>query len=376
MLVPVLFWISAGLVFYAYAGYPLLLLLLRAFSNRPVRKAPLTPRVSILVPAYNEASVIAAKVENALELDYPPDLLDIVIASDGSADATAEIARQTIAALGAGHRARVFEYPVNRGKIAVLNDSVPRLEGEIVVFSDAAALFAPDAIRKLVANYADPEVGAAGGVYKVRRPDAARTGTQEDFYWKYETFVKTLEASMGSVLGAHGQIHSVRRSLYPFPAPGTINDDYIIPIQVLRRGHRVAYSPDAIVYEEAHEMSGFGRRVRIVAGNFQQLGEIRSFLWPVRARYLLYFLSHKALRLAVPFAMLSALGLNLLLLDRPLYLALFGIQAAFYVLALLGVAVTLRPKFLRLPYYFCMVNAAVFAGIYHAVTGRRRMAWS
>lgn len=341
-----------------------------------MRKVDITPRVSILVPAHNEAAVAAAKIENALALDYPPELLEIVLASDGSTDDTAEIARRTAEAHAAGDRVRVFDFAVNRGKIAVLNESVPKLSGEIVVFSDAAALFAPDAIRKLVRNFADPQVGAAGGIYKVHRPDSATTGVQEDFYWRYETFLKTLEASMGSVLGAHGQIHAVRKELYPFPAPGTINDDYVIPVRVLQRGYRVAYEPEAIVYEEAQEMSGFGRRVRIMAGNFQQLSEIAAFLRPLRPRCLFYFLSHKAVRLAVPFAMLAALALNVLLVRRPFYLAILWLQIAFYALALLGGVWKLRPRILRLPYYFCMVNAAVFAGIYHALTGRRRMAWS
>lgn len=372
----IFFWVSAGLVVYAYAGYPLLLLALRVFTRRPVHKDAITPSVSILIPSYNEADVIAAKIKNALALDYPPDRIEVVVASDGSTDLTAEIARAAIAARGAGDRMRVFDYPVNRGKVAVLNDAVPHLTGEIVVFTDAAAMFAPDAIRKLVRNYADPEVGAAGGVYRVRRPGDAATGVQEDFYWKYETFLKKLEVSMGSVLGAHGQIHSVRRDLYPFPAPGTINDDYVIPVQVLQRGHRIAYEPEAIAYEEAREMSGFGRRVRIMAGNFQQLAEIRYFLRPPRPRCLFYFLSHKAARLAVPFAMLSALILNFLLLPRQPYRALLWLQAAFYALAMLGAAIPLRPKALRLPFYFCMVNAAAFAGVYHALTGRRRMRWS
>lgn len=370
-----LFWISIATVFYAYAGYPLLLILLRSISGAPVKKLSIEPPVSLLVPAYNEAAVIAAKIENAGQLDYPPDRLEIVIASDGSRDETAAVARATIERLSLGNRASVFDYSVNRGKIAVLNESVPRLRGEIVVFSDASAIFATDAIRKLVANYADPEVGAVGGIYKVHRPDAAHTGTQEDFYWKYETFLKVLEASMGSVLGAHGQIHSVRKNLYPFPSPGIINDDYVIPLRVLQQGYRVAYEPEAIVYEEAHEMSGFGRRVRIMAGNFQQLAEIRSLLNPLRVRSLFYFVSHKALRLVVPFAMLAALVLNLLLLGNPVYRITLWLQIGFYLLACLG-AFRLRPKLLRLPYYFCMVNAAVFAGIYHALTGRRRMAWS
>lgn len=372
----VVFWISAGVVVYTYLGYPLVLLLLRALFPNPVQKAPIQPRVSLLIPAYNEAAVIEAKVENAMSLEYPPDRLEVVIASDGSTDATVELAQRTVERLHAQDRVRIFDYPVNRGKIGVLNESVPRLTGEIVIFSDASAQFAPDAIEKLIRNYADPRVGAVGGLYRVLRPDNAQTGVQEDLYWKYETFLKVLESSLGSVLGAHGQIHSLRKELYPFPPPGTINDDYVIPVRVLQRDFRVVYEPEAIVYEEAQEMTGFGRRVRIMAGNFQQLQEVRDFLWPLRPRCLFYFISHKALRLVVPFAMLAALVFNFFLIGTTLYDALFLAQLSFYLLAALGSGWKLRPKPLRLPYYFCMVNAAVFAGIYHALTGRRRMAWS
>jgi cellulose synthase/poly-beta-1,6-N-acetylglucosamine synthase-like glycosyltransferase len=376
LLFETVFWISAGVVIYAYIGYPLVLILLRALFPNPVKQAPIEPFVSILVPAYNEGRFIAAKVENVLQLDYPADKLEVVIACDGCTDATVELARNAVSRLGADSRITIFDYPVNRGKISVLNDSVPRLKGEIVVFSDAAAMFAPDAIRKLMRNYADPHVGAVGGIYRVLRPDSANIGVQEDLYWKYETFLKVLESSLGSVLGLHGHIHSLRKELYPFPEIGTINDDYVIPVRVLQKDYRVVYEPEAAVYEEAQEMTGFGRRVRIMAGNFQQLSEIRDFLSPLRLRCLFYFISHKALRLAVPFAMLLALLFNAFLLDQPLYRTLFWLQAGFYLLAALGSAWKLKPKLLRLPYYFCMVNAAVFAGVYHALTGRRRMAWS
>ncbi len=370
------FWLSVGLVVYVYVGYPLLLAGLRVFFDNPVKRAPIEPSVSLLIPAYNEASVIEAKIENALELDYPAEKLEIAIASDGSRDETVEKARACAERLGVAGRVRIFAYTENRGKVAALNDTVPRLSGEVVVFSDASAMFEPDALRHLVANFADPHVGAAGGIYRIRREETAATGAQEEMYWRYESFLKSQEAAMGSVLGLHGTIHSLRRELYPYPPPGTINDDWVIPVRVLQLGYRVVYDPRARTYEEAHEMSGFGRHVRIMAGNVQQLGELRGFLRPLRPRSLLYFLSHKALRLVAPFAMLAALTANLLLLDELLYRVTLMLQVAFYGLAVLGSAWRLRPKLLRLPYYFCRVNAAAFLGVYHALTGRRRLSWS
>src|SRR5436190_1813950 len=354
-----LVWISIAIVVYTYLGYPVLLWLLRPFLTRPVRKGAIEPSVTIVVPAHNEAAVIAEKIDNLLALDYPADKLDLIVVSDGSTDGTIEAASARISDRGAGSRARLIAHTENRGKMAALNAGVEAARGEIVVFSDAAAMLSADAIRQLVANYADPEVGAAGGVYRVDAPDAARTGAQEDLYWKYETFLKRQEASLASVLGTHGQISSVRRALYPFPPETTINDDYVIPTRVLQRGHRVAYEPAAVVYEHAGEMAGFGRRVRIARGNVQQLGDITAFLHPFRPLLLLFFISHKLLRVVVPFAMVAAAGANLALLSAPGYRALAALQAVFYLMAAAGAAIRLQPKVLRLPTYFCMINAAI-----------------
>ena len=194
-------------------------------------------------------------------------------------------------------------------------------------------------------------------------------------YWKYETFLKLQEAAIGAMLGAHGQIYAVRRALYPFPDASIINDDYVIPLRVLEAGHRVIYEPEAVVYEDAQEMSGFGRRVRVASGNLQQLGEIGRFLRPLRPRLLFTFISHKALRLVVPAAMIVALAANIPLAGQPDYRELLWLQAAFYAVAALGAVSPLKPRVLRLPYYFCMINAATCVAAWYAVTARRRVAW-
>lgn len=364
-------WTSAAVVFYVYAGYPLLLWLLGRAVRRPVAKAPCTPAVTLIVPAYNEAGVIEAKIRNVLALDYPADRLEIIVASDGSTDATAAIAGR----LADGRRVRLIAYPQNRGKIKLLNDVVREARGEIVAFSDASSMLAPDALRQLVQSFADPRVGAVSGVYRVRRPDEAALGRQEDFYWRYETFLKAAEADLSSILGAHGSLYAIRTALYPFPEPGTINDDYVIPTRILQCGYRVAYEPAAVAYEDAREMGGFSRRVRIMAGNFAQLRELKGLLRPLRPLPLFFFLSHKLGRLVVPAAMAALVVANAMLLDRPFYRALFVLQCGFYALAVVGSVVRLRPRVLRLPAYFCMVNAAAFLGLYHALNGRRRLVW-
>lgn len=362
---------AAGVSGFVYAGYPVLLLLLRLFIRRPVRKRPIEPTVSLLVAAYNEADVIEAKIRNALALDYPPDRLEIAIASDGSTDGTAEI----VARLADGVRVRLFAYPKHRGKLTALNDTLPRLRGGIVAFSDASSMLAPDAMRRLVASFADPSVGAVSGLYRVTGRDEAALGTAEDVYWRYETFVKAQEASLGSIVGAHGALYAVRKELYPFPSPATINDDYVIPLRVLQAGHRVAYEPRAVACEAAREMEGFSRRVRIMTGNVEQLRELKALLWPPRPLPLFFILSHKAGRLVVPFAMVALTLSNARLLRAPFYRWTFALQFLFYGLALLGGLDRLRPRLLRLPYYFCMVNAAAFVAIYRAARGRRDLAW-
>src|SRR5438067_8966223 len=175
MAAKIIFWVSAAFVVYAYAGYPLLLWVVQFFVRRPIRKLYDTRSVSILIAAYNEAGVIAAKVRNSLALDYPADKLEIVIASDGSTDATAQIVRTLITNEGQA-RVRLLEFAENRGKVTALNDAVSQLRGEIIVFSDASSMLAADSVRTLMANFADPQVGAASGVYQVLNKDAATLG--------------------------------------------------------------------------------------------------------------------------------------------------------------------------------------------------------
>ncbi len=361
-----LFWISTGFTVYVYIGYPILLWGLQAIFRSTPLQQPVEPSVSLLVAAYNEAAVIADKIRNTLALDYRVDNLEVVIASDGSKDATAEIVRSFGEGEAAG-RVRLLDFDENRGKMAVLNDAVRELRGDIVAFSDASSMLSVDSIRRLVQNFSDPRVGAASGVYRLLKKDQARLGAQEDLYWNYETFLKVQEARLGAFTGAHGSLYAIRRALYPFPSAETINDDFTIPMRILERGYRVAYEPAAVAYEEAHEMEGFSRRVRITAGNIEQLREIKSLIWPPRPFVLFCLLSHKTGRLLVPVFMLIALAANIALRGQFPYNGLLLGQVLFYGLAVLGAMVSLKPKILRLPYYFCMINSALFAWVYKAL---------
>jgi poly-beta-1,6-N-acetyl-D-glucosamine synthase len=371
----VFFWSAVAIPIYGYLGYPLTLVALRRILKRGVRKQDITPRVSLLVPAYNESATIERKIRNSLALDYPDHLIEIVVVCDGSKDGTPQLAARLANSAEAQARVRVLDLPVNRGKIMALNAAVAELRGEIIVFSDASAILNTDAVRVLVRNFADRSVGSVSGKYTVIKPHEVSIGASEDFYWKYETFLKTQEGELSSALGGHGHLHAIRAELYPFPPPGTINDDYIIHASVIAKGWRAVYEPEAVISEEAHEMTGFGRRVRIMAGNIQQLREIATLLRPLRPLPLFFFVCHKGLRLVVPFAMIAALLANVFLLNQRMYQLSFAGQIAFYTLAICGATIRLRPKFLMLPYYFSMINTAMFVGTYHAATGLRRMNW-
>ncbi|MGC2661643.1 MAG: glycosyltransferase family 2 protein, partial [Bryobacteraceae bacterium] len=340
-----------------------------------VAKREITPFLSLIVPAYNESSNIVRKIYNSLALDYPAGQLEIVIACDGCKDDTPRLAQEAAVACGEAKRIRVLDFPVNRGKILTLNAAVAECKGEIIVFSDASAILNPDALRLLIRNFGDSRVGSVSGKYTVIKPNEVKIGGSEDIYWKYETFLKTQESELSSTVGGHGHLHAIRAKLYPYPPAGTINDDYIIHASVIAQGWRAVYEPEAVIREEAQEMTGFGRRVRIMAGNFQQLREIKPLLRPLRPFPLFFFFARKVLRLAVPFAMIAAFIANLFLLRLPFYQALLAAQICFYALAATGSFARLRPKFLMLPYYFSMINAAVFLGSYHAFTGLRTMRW-
>lgn len=383
MAATIIFWIALAIPIYAYLGYPVTLFLLRKILHRQFQKASVTPNLLFLVPAYNEEPNIGRKLKNTLDLDYPQEALRIAVVSDGSRDATAEIANQIASSPEAGGRVQVLDYPVNRGKVSALNAAVSELttnrEGlnkpEVIVFSDSSAMLLPDSLRLLVRCFADKSVGSVSGKYTVVKPDSTNFGNSEDFYWKYETFLKAQEAELSSTLGGHGALYAIRSELYPFPPAGTINDDHIIHSSVIAKGKRAVYEPAAVTYEEAHEMTGFARRVRIMAGNVQQLREIGGLLYPPRPMPLFFFLCRKALRLVVPFAMVAALIANLFLLANLFYRFMLAAQIAFYLLACVASFRRLSPKPLMLPYYFCMVNAAAFFGTYYALTGLKRMRW-
>ena len=375
------FWVTAGLVLYAYLGYPILIWALsRAFGRRPVPSAVPDadlPAVSILVAAYNEEKEIGDRIVNALKQDYPPGKLEVVIASDGSSDRTAPIAGGF-----AGRGVRVLDYPARRGKAAVLNDAFGELGGDVVVLSDANTFFRdPEVVRNLARWFGDPAVGAVCGKLVLTDPD---TGTNVDgLYWKYETFLKSCEGRLGALLGSNGAVYAIRRELFAGIPPGTVLDDFVIPLLArMRTGKRIVYDPQAVADEETPKGIGqeYKRRARIGAGGFQSLGLLRGLLHPRHGWTALAFWSHKVLRWTCPFSLLTALAAAAALATAGgrLYAALLAGQLLFYALAGLGTRLPAAPrvcKVVRLTTMFTSMNAALLVGFVRWARGAQRAAW-
>jgi cellulose synthase/poly-beta-1,6-N-acetylglucosamine synthase-like glycosyltransferase len=367
------FWASLALLAYTFAGYLGLVRAWAALRPRPARRAPIEPDVSLVIVARDEESRIEARLANALSLDYPKERLEVVLASDGSRDATVRRARAFEAA-----GVRVVAFPVARGKPSVLNDVVPGCRGEIVVLADARQRFDAGALRALVAPFADPAVGAVSGELVLEGEDGA-VGRGVGTYWRCEKAIRAAEASVDSAVGATGAIYALRRGLFqPIPAD-TLLDDVLVPLRIARRGHRVLFEPGARAFDRAPASAAeeLGRKVRTIAGNFQLFARERWLLDPFRNRLWLQTVSHKALRLLTPLLLLAALASNAWLAERLLYRALLLGQAAFYSAALLGRALegarASRP--FAVPYVVCLLAWATVLGFVRFASGTQPVAW-
>jgi len=367
------FWLSAAALAYTWAGYPLLL---AAWGRRPGRVLPrdyaqALPTVSVLIAAYNEEHTIARKLRNCLRQCYPAELLEIVVAADGCSDAT----EQVVCSFGA--RVRLVSFPQRRGKMAAINDALPRCRGEIVVLTDAEEVFDRGAVGALVAGFASG-VGAVSGVVRFSHP-ASAVGAGAGVYWRLERYLRERESRIYSLLGASGCIYALRRMLFRPQPPDSLSDDAAIPLDLVSRGWRVVHQPAAIAYSRREGEPGqeFRRKARTTAGTWQLLWRQRRLLLP-GSKVAVQIFSHYLMRLACPLFLLGALAGAAAGRGRSPWLAaaLAG-QVAFYLAALLGGRWQGRPVrgVLLLPYYFCLAYLADIVGLVHLVAGRQRAAW-
>jgi cellulose synthase/poly-beta-1,6-N-acetylglucosamine synthase-like glycosyltransferase len=333
-----IFWGSAALIAYTYVGYVGWLWLRARLWPWPVLRSQQEPYVSIVMVVRNEERWLESKLRNLLELDYPPERCQIVIVSDGSTDRTEAILR--------GHannpRIQIVMNQLGRGKACGLNDAFEWAQGDIVVFTDARQKVDGGALRLLLENFADPGVGCVSGELMLGDPAAGESGQGMGLYWRIEKTVRELESASGSVVGATGALYAVRRDLLSEVPAETILDDVYIPLQVLRQGKRVVFEPRAQAWDSP-DLGGkieFARKVRTLSGNYQLL-QLAPWVLSANNPVLFRLVSHKLLRLVVPFA-LAAMLIASLWLNAPLYRVALGLQIAFYGLGVLAVARLVR----------------------------------
>ena len=369
--VEIAFWVSAGLIVYTHVGYPLLLGVLARLRPPARPGAAASPGVALIVAAHDERDVIERKVRNVLELDYPRDRLEVIVASDGSRDGTADLAR-----VAADGDARVRVMDLGRcGKVRAQDAAVDSARGEILAFSDANALWEPDALRALVRAFSDPEVGYVCGSLSYLAADGSN---QEGVYWRYENRVRALESRLASVTAGNGAIYAVRREAYLRLDPRT-SHDLAFPFNLVKRGWRAVYEPGARAVE---------RPVATLENEFRRKRRMMSHAWPAvlggglldprgyGPLYALEIYSHRGLRYATPFLHVTAFGANAALLGRGgVYVATFAAQLAVLAAALLARATGGRPRLLGLCRYYVLITASLAAGLWDWVRRGTPATW-
>jgi len=378
-MIETLFWISVGAILYTFLGYPVVVWLLARMLERNVIKADITPPVSVVIACHNEQDNIDGRIKNILQSDYPQDLINIIVVSDGSTDLTTETARRHTS-----NRVSVLAYESQRGKATALNIGVGTATGEIVVFADARQSFEPRAIRELVANFADPGVGAVSGELLLDGATGASVGEGVGLYWKYEKWIRKSESRSGSVIGATGAIYAIRRELWrPLP-DSTILDDVYTPMGIALAGHRVVFEDKARAHDKAIDSAGreFARKVRTLTGNYQLCQLMPRLLFPNSA-LLFQFYSHKLMRLAAPIFLLLILATSVILATGPggnaatlLYRAALAGELVFYGGVAAGAYLlkhNRRVRLLNFLYVFSLMNAAALIGLLFFVLGKRNV---
>jgi cellulose synthase/poly-beta-1,6-N-acetylglucosamine synthase-like glycosyltransferase len=376
--VEVLFWVAIAIVVYAYAGYAACVRVMAWLRPRPPRAGKVQPSVSLIVPAYNEGSYLAVKLENSLALDYPADRLEILVISSGSSDATEQIAE------GYSSRGvRTLIQETRSGKEAAMQEAARHARGEILIFTDANALLNREAVGLMVRWFADPEVGCVSGEKRVLPVHGESAGAGEGAYWRYESALKRLDSIVGSTMGAPGELCAIRASLMTARERDNIIEDFVLSMRVVEAGYRIVHEPGATAVEEASERfeDVFERRARIAAGGFQSIWRLRSLLDPRHGLVWWQYVSHRVLRWGVVPVLLPLLVLANWTLSpaQPIYTVMLVAQFAFYGAAVTGWWLRRTPmgqrRLLSMPFFFFAANAAVLVGGMRLVTGRQTVLW-
>lgn len=372
----IVFWISAAALCYTYVGYPLLIAVVSSLFPRRVRRKDHPTSVSIIITAYNEERALAAKLENTLALEYPSELMEVIVTSDCSTDRTDEIAKEF-----ASRGVRLHRQFERLGKTAAQNAAVEKARGEIIVFSDATSHYQSDVLQTIMPNFADDKVGCVGGrlVYVDEKDTDVGRGAKS--YWGYETFLKRHESRACSLIGVSGCLYAVRRSAY-VPLENDACSDFIIATKMVEQGLRAVFEPRAVCTEETNQRpdNELKMRVRVIAQTFSDLWRNRAMMNPFRSGlYAWQLFSHKVMRYFVPFFLIVLFAASgFLSLSSPLYRIFFLLQGlgllcaiASWMLEKSGV----RSRVLGLPHYFMLANLASLIALYKFVRGERYARW-
>lgn len=382
------FGLSAFLIVYHHVGYPLLLKWL-PLKRQAETKAPFVeraykasktdsqlPSITVIVPAYNEEQWIAEKIRNLASLDYPRDKLRVVIACDGCTDNTAEIAQATIQeAICSDTLFIINDHQVNRGKVALLNEEMRHVSSDITALSDTSALISCDSLLLASQHYQNENVGVVNATYQIMSTD----NQGEAAYWQYQSRVKQQESLLGSTIGSHGAFYTFRTHLFEPLEVSTINDDFILPMRIVLRGYSAIYEPNmlALELEQSSDNADFKRRLRISAGNMQQLMQLKKLLLPRYRGTAFAFLSGKVLRLATPYLMIVCFICSLLLAHNPLFQVMLSAQVGIYSIALITYLMpalnTIKP--FKLISYIVIGHLANFIGGMKYLLGMENGRW-
>jgi cellulose synthase/poly-beta-1,6-N-acetylglucosamine synthase-like glycosyltransferase len=370
------FWISAALLAYVYIGYPLLVFTFSKLFPKPVKHGSIEPRVTVLITAFNEEAAISDKIINTLNLDYPADKLEILVASDGSTDGTEEIVRSF-----APRGVKLFRQDGRVGKTATQNKAVEIAESEIILFSDATTSYREDLFTYLLPPFADEAVGCVAGRLVYIDDQSTSVGKGVQSYWSYETFLKMAESRACSLIGASGCLYAIRKSAYEPMYPEACSD-FLICTTVYRKGLRSVFAPDAVCFERTNNRADdeLRMRVRVIAQTFTDLWRNRDMLNPLKSGfYGIELISHKLMRYAVPFILTTLLAANVALVGSSVfYTATFMVQTAFYSLAVGGWLVERTGKrvtVVAVPFYFVLANLASAVAFYQFLRGETYTRW-
>lgn len=377
----ILFFLSFSVIFYSYAGYPLLIFSFAKIFSKPKRYTEVFPYVTVLIPAFNEEKYIAEKLNNTLDLDYPREKMQILVAADGSSDATPDIVKSY-----ADKGVQLNYIPERNGKMAAIVRAIQFCSGEIVVFSDANNMYDSQALRQLLLPFSDSTVGASTGAKHIIE-DGRELSSAEGLYWKYESLIKTSESKINSCVSSVGEILAMRRDAFIPPKEKIINDDHYIILDLMRRGYRVIYVPEAHSFEYVSltAQDEVERRTRMNAGLYQTMSMSKQLL-PFQNPLLVWqVISHKYIRAIVPFAFILLFLSNVLISafytdDRVLlFQFILYFQVLFYLLAGLGNFINFNGvlgKIFYIPVFLVNSNIATLKGFYKFIANQQLHVWN